>query len=80
MGWKMLFEEYQDVCLVLICEWNGFIYSESPCCMMHPNKFLIKRIYWLEKLFEKFQEGCLVHDHLLYLSEMKEAFMSLFLA
>ena len=28
-----------------------------------------------KKLFEKIQEGCLVHDHLLYLSEMKEAFM-----
>ena len=33
-----------------------------------------------KKLFEKFQEGCLVHDHLLYLSEIKEAFMRLFLA
>ena len=33
-----------------------------------------------KKLFEKFQEGCLVHDHPLYLSEMKEAFMSIFFA
>ena len=33
-----------------------------------------------KKLFEKFQEGRLVQDHFLYLSEMKEAFMSLFLA
>ena len=33
-----------------------------------------------KKLFEKFQEGCLVHDHILYLSGMKEAYMSLFLA
>ena len=32
-----------------------------------------------KKLFEKFQEGCLVHDHLWYLSGMKEAFPSLFL-
>ena len=24
-----------------------------------------------KKLFEKFQEGCLVHDNLLYLSEIK---------
>ena len=31
-----------------------------------------------KKLFGKFQKGCLVHDHLLYLSEMKEAFMSRF--
>ena len=33
-----------------------------------------------KKLFEKIQEGRLVHDHLLYLSEMEEAFMRLFLA
>ena len=39
--------------------------------MMHPNKFLLKR-----NKRNKFQEGCLVHDHLLYLSEMKEAFLS----
>ena len=32
-----------------------------------------------KKLFVKFQEGCLVHDHRLYLSGMK-AFPSLFLA
>ena len=50
MGWKMLFEEYQDVCLVLISEWNDFIYSESTCCTMHPNKFLLKRIYGLEEV------------------------------
>ena len=33
-----------------------------------------------KKLIKKFYEGCFVHDHLLYLSEMKEAFMSLILA
>ena len=32
-----------------------------------------------KKLFESFHEGCLVHDHLWYLSGMKEAFQSLFL-
>ena len=32
------------------------------------------------KKFDKFQEGCLVHDHFFYLSEMKEVFMSHFLA
>ena len=32
-----------------------------------------------KKLFEKFQEGCLMHDHLWYLSGMKEAFPGLFL-
>ena len=34
-----------------------------------------------KKLFEKkCQEDCLVYEHLLYLSGMKEAFISLFLA
>ena len=28
-----------------------------------------------KKLFEKFQEGCLVHDHLWYLSGMKKHFL-----
>ena len=32
-----------------------------------------------KKLLEKFQESCLGYDHLLYLSEMKEAFMSIVL-
>ena len=31
-----------------------------------------------KKFFEKFQEGCLLHDHLWYLSGMKEAFQSVF--
>ena len=78
MGWKMLFEEYQDVCLVLISEWNAFIYSESPCCI--PISFCSREYMGWKKLFEKFQEGCLLHDHLLYTSEMKEAFISLVLA
>ena len=29
---------------------------------------------------EEIQDGCLVHDHLLYLSRMKESFLSLLLA
>ena len=33
-----------------------------------------------KRLFEKFLEGCLVHDHLLYQSGKNEAFRSLFLA
>ena len=76
--WKLLFEEYQDVCLVLISEWNDFIYSEYRCCI--PISFCSREYMGWKKLFEKIQEGRLVHDHLLYLSEMKEAFMSLFLA
>ena len=31
-----------------------------------------------KKFFEKFQEGCLLNDHLWYLSGMKEEFQSLF--
>ena len=53
MGLKILLEEYQGVCLVLISEWDDFIYSESPCCMMHLNKFLLKRIYGLEEVIPK---------------------------
>ena len=78
MGWKMLFEEYQDVCLVLISEWNAFIHSESPCCI--PISFCSREYMGWKMLFEKFQEGCLLHGHLLYISEMKEAFISLVLA
>ena len=37
-----------------------------------------KYVGW-KKLFENFQEGCLVHDHLMYLSRRIEGFMSLFL-
>ena len=33
-----------------------------------------------KNVFEKCQEDCLVHEHHLYLSGMKEAFISLFLA
>ena len=31
---------------------DDFIYSESPCCMMHPNKFLLKRIYGSEVVWK----------------------------
>ena len=48
--------------------------------MMHPNKFLLKRNMGWKKSLEKFQECCLVHDHILYLSGMKEAFLGLSLA
>ena len=47
---------------------------------MPPIKFLLKIIYGFEEVVWKFQEGCLVQDYLLYLSGMKEAFLSLFLA
>ena len=41
-------------------------------------KFLLKRIYGLEDV-EEIQDGCLVHDHLLYLNGMKEPFLSILL-
>ena len=47
--------------------------------MMPPIKFLLKRICELEEMFEKIQEGCLVHANRLYLRGMKEAFLSPFL-
>ena len=40
-----------------------------------------QRNIWVGRsFFEKFQEGCLGHDHLWYLSEMKEAFLRYCLA
>ena len=57
MGWKMLFEEYQDASLVLISEWSDFIYSVSPCWMMHSNKFLLKRIYGFKEVVWKMPRG-----------------------
>ena len=39
-----------------------------------PSGFCSREYKGWKKLFEKFQEGCLVHDHLWYLSGMKEAF------
>ena len=44
---------------------------------MSPSGYCSRK-YMAWKKFEEFEEGCLVHDHLLYLSGMKEAFMSLF--
>ena len=79
-GWKMLFEEYQDVCLVLISEWNDLIHSESPCCKMHPNKFLLKRIYGLEEVVWKIPRR-LFSAWPSFVSKWNEkAFTSLFLA
>ena len=45
-------------CLVLISEWTGLIYFESPCFIINPYKFLRKTICGWKKLFEKFKEGC----------------------
>ena len=66
----MMFEEFQDGCLVLGNFWyaNGMILatSESPCCMEPSIKFLLKRIYGLEEDVEEFQDGCLVQGNLWY--------------
>ena len=37
-----------SACPFLISEWNEFSYSESPCCLAHPIKFLLDTIYGLE--------------------------------
>ena len=64
MVWKMLFEEFQDGCLVhghfLISEWDDFSYSESPCCLTHPIKFLLETTMGWNMLFEEYQDVCLV--------------------
>ena len=63
----------------LISEWNiSFILSLNVAWCL-PLSFCSREYVGWKKLFEKFQEDCLVHDHLLYLSGMKEAFLSLFL-
>ena len=56
------------------------IYYKSSRCMMPPIKCTLKKKYvgW-KKLFENFQESCLVHDHLvMYLSRRNEGIQSLF--
>ena len=35
----------------LISEWNEFSYSEFPCCLTHPIKFLLETIYALEDVW-----------------------------
>ena len=53
MVWKMLFEAVKFSAIVDI--WMKYlIYSESPCCMMPPIKFLLKRICGLEEVVWKF--------------------------
>ena len=41
---KWLFSEWP----FLISEWDYFSYSESPCCLTHPIRFLLVTIYGLE--------------------------------
>ena len=49
----MMFEEFQDGCLVLgnLSYANGMILStsESPCCQNPSIKFLLKRMYGLDE-------------------------------
>ena len=61
-----------------ISEWNDLIIlkSESSCCRCLPSDICSRKYMGWKKLFKKFQEGCLVHDRLWYLSGMKEAFLS----
>ena len=50
MVWKMLFEEIQDDCLL---HGHDLSYSESPCCLKHPIKFLLVTIYGLEDVVRR---------------------------
>ena len=36
----------------LISEWDDFSYSESPSCMLHPNKFLLIRKYGFKEVLK----------------------------
>ena len=69
-----MFEEFQDVCLVL---GNGMIsaISESLCCRKPSINFLLTRIYGLKMLFEEFHDGCLMLDPLWHLNGMISDFL-----
>ena len=78
VGWKIagwLFRAWPYV----MCEWSEFSYFWISMMPKPSIKFFLKRIYGLEDV-EEIQDGCLVQDHLLYLSGMKEPFLSLLLA
>ena len=71
----MMFEEFQDGCLVLgnLSYANGMILttSVSLCCWKLSIKFLLKRIYGLElMMFEEFNDSCLVQGNLSYANGM----------
>ena len=76
----MMFEEFQDGCLVLGNLWyaNGMILatSESPWCMEPSIKFLLSRGYmvWKNMLVGEFKDGCLVLGNLWYVNGMILAF------
>ena len=80
IGWKRCCLKNKQ-CLLsswpsLISEWNDFIYSSLHVAWCLPSSFCSRENIFWKKLFENFQEGCLLHDHLWYLSGMKEAFQS----
>ena len=76
MVWKMMFEEFQDGCLVIgnLLYANGMILavSESLCCMKPPSSFCSRgyNMVWKKILVEEFQDGCLVLGHLSYANGM----------
>ena len=52
----------------LICGWDDFSFSESPCCLTHLVKFLLETIYGLKDVvLIKYKNGCLVLGNLWYL-------------
>ena len=61
MVWRrMLFDKYQDCCLVL-CHPDIFFYSEPPCL---PGFCSRGHMVLKKNLLEEFQDGCLMHGHL----------------
>ena len=70
MVWKkILFEEFQDGCLMLDPLWllNGikfsFLCNLSACCL--PSSFCLRGyMVWKMMMFEEFQDGCLVLGNL----------------
>ena len=69
MVWrKMLFEEYQDCCLVLGQPdiWIKWVYLFGAS--MLPGFCSREHMVFKTKLFKEFQDGCFMHDHLWYLN------------
>ena len=78
---EMLFKEQTmrvKFLTIVDFESNDFIYLSLHIAWCLPSSFYSRENMCWKKFFEKFQEGCLLHDHLWYLSGIKEAFQSLF--
>ena len=81
MGWKRCCLKNNKVAvkiLVIFDFWTEWFYL-FWASMLHDafHQVSAQENIWVGRsCLKKFQEGCLVHDHLWYLSGMKEAFLS----